>query len=170
MYYCLVREEPNPAIVSIHTTLDEAENEKELLLYEESFKEHLNILNSYVNSSCRPYTSSIFAIIQCDGGSSKLSFDERKKNITENYTPLIQKAQIEYDIKYNENKLKVILQNERQSQEQRKEIEAFMLKWETCDSDIRTIWIDKIKPIVRSYLLKKNDTEIREWMRDRFIV
>jgi len=170
MYYCLVREEPNPAILSIHSTEEDAYDELNIHKYEDVYKEQLDTLNAYIEGRPNLRKETLYTIIPCKGATSEMSYEERKKRITERYIPLIEEAEVNYEIKRSENNLKIILQNERQSQEQRKEIEAFMLKWETCDSDIRTIWIDKIKPIVRSYLLKKNDTEIREWMRDRFIV
>lgn len=159
-------------IVSIHTTEEEAFEEKELMDYEDALRAKENALNANANG-CRIDSPRTVSIVPCDKPDTddQRSYEERKQSITEMYKPRIQEAQNRYDRYQTETQQKASVEHEKNLQEQRTEILAFMSKWQTADGrDIPSNCVETIVRVVRRYLTMKEDAEIYQWMRDRYIL
>lgn len=166
MYYCLIRDEPEASIVSVHRLMEDAIAERMVKEYEEKLKREL----ARIEDHYRETVSFIIMEVPDGDAAPHEPFDVRCKRLDAEYAPLLEEAKATKAKNDAAKALKAAVEHEIKTQSQRAEIGTFMAKWETCDPELRPLWLEKIKPVARAYLLSKNDPEVSEWMRTHYIL
>ena len=170
MYYILICREPEK-ILSIHTCLEEALQEKDRLDYEIQIK---RTLASYQNHYFDTFEYDIVSVSEFK--SSGLTLEQEKEKLDKKYQYLLEEAQEKKKQRDTERELKEMIEQQKKRDLELSQINEFMSWWDFHqpmfyafmeEKEIKTAFI---LPIVRSYLLHKNDSTIREWMLKRYIL
>ena len=158
-------------ILSVHSTLVEAIEEQRVYEYEDTFKERLGVLNAYIENKAFHQGESSFGIHECKKPDHQWSYDERKQRIAESYEAQIKAAQEAHDKKYKEALWNLCIQREKHYEATLQKIKSLVEDYDTCATVLeKDAVVNRLKPLVRDYLMHHDDPELLNWMRDRFIV
>lgn len=170
MYYVLICRAPEK-ILSIHTCLEEALQEKDRLDYENEIKRQLA---SYKDQYVDPFDYDIVSVPQFK--SSGLTLEQEKETLDQEYQLVLENAQKEKKQRDIERELKEKIEHDKKRELEYVKINEFMSWWDTHQPVFHAFLEEKeiktalILPIVRSYLVHKNDPTIHQWMLNRYII